>query len=303
MRMKKKQFIATVVAVSGLFLLPGCREEVVNHTPSTLPQNPSNTYTFTYTPKIKDLALLKDTLEAFVVIDGQTHQMRLAHSHPITFAYDYKLPRGRNTAKYYYTATYKINNNQKVNERCIQSDLYDLALTNRYVTCMQSDRGLVGSRIPVLGRGFTEYDKVLVGNQEADTFFESHNALAFEIPALSANQCYPVEIISEEGKLPVGHLYVDAAEISVSKDEINLNPTERTLVVFQIDEEAPHEGLQLDVTTDIPDCIVMPEITIPGGSRTVSAFIEGAEVGQGSLFVSATGYNEKVIPVTIGSEL
>ena len=54
-----------------------------------------------------------------------------------------------------------------------------------------------------------------------------------------------------------------------------------------------------DLTTDIPNSIIMPEVLIPEGARTVSATIEGDKVGSGHLYINAKGLPELVIPVTI----
>jgi hypothetical protein len=66
-----------------------------------------------------------------------------------------------------------------------------------------------------------------------------------------------------------------------------------------MDHPAPSGGLYLNVTTDIPNSVIMPEVIIPEAARTVSISIQGGEPGTGSLYVQGAGMNELVIPITV----
>ena len=185
------------------------------------------------------------------------------------------------------------------NIRQAQSPLYDIELTNRYVSSMQSKRGLVGSTIPLTGRGFTEFDTVVIGDIEAETQFISSNVLTFKVPSLPAGKIYDVELNSGYGPVSVGEFRIDPATIRANKSRIDLKTEERTTLVFHIGNEAPKTGLPLKITTDTPELIIMPEAEIPAGAKTISVVIEGGFPGEGNLFIEAPGYEEVAIPVNI----
>ena len=97
-----------------------------------------------------------------------------------------------------------------------------------------------------------------------------------------------------------GYLRIDpASPLSVLPNSSALEPGQRQALAFALDTPAPDGGLYINITTDIPDSIIMPEVLIPEGARTVSAIIEGDKVGSGQLFINSEGLPELVIPLTI----
>lgn len=275
-------------------------EVIKNLTPEVVTQNPSDRYTIKMMPALKAFNVDRESYQAWIVIDEERHPMRLADKETHTFVYEYIMPKGRNAARYYFDLNYKIvNAGNQLKDRTAQSKLYELDLTNRYVISMESERGRVGSKIAVVGRGFQEGDKILVNDVAAETFYESPNALEFEIPALEAEQSYKVGLSCSGNVLPVGELYVDSSELGVNLDNIQLHPKEKVELVFSLPEEAPGKGLELNILTDVPMSVVMPDVSIQGGARSVSVTVEGGEPGEGSLYISAAGYKEKVIPISV----
>ena len=51
--------------------------------------------------------------------------------------------------------------------------------------------------------------------------------------------------------------------------------------------------------TDIPESIIMPEVFIPEGARSVNVPVEGGIPGVGKLFVEVPGLKTVVIPVVV----
>jgi hypothetical protein len=62
---------------------------------------------------------------------------------------------------------------------------------------------------------------------------------------------------------------------------------------------APPGGLLIDVTTDVPESVIMPEIIVPQGQTSVTITVEGGKSGSGSLFLKGFGAGEVTVPVTI----
>jgi hypothetical protein len=58
-------------------------------------------------------------------------------------------------------------------------------------------------------------------------------------------------------------------------------------------------GQLLDITTDVPDAVIMPEVVIPAGQNSVSVTVEGGKAGSGSLFLKGYGAGELSVPVTV----
>ncbi len=92
---------------------------------------------------------------------------------------------------------------------------------------------------------------------------------------------------------------IDSNPLTIIPSSLKLKKGERLAMAFALNKPASQGGLYLDVTTDISDAIIMPEVIIPVGARTVNVTVEGAEVAEGSLYIRGPGIKEIVIPVTI----
>lgn len=296
------RLLSIVLASTMLFALAGCDYgdiEITNLTPDALPENPSNVYTIQATFRPQTAQVIDESIRPGIVIDGQTYPMSQSNLRPDLFEYEYQLPDGRQDASYYFVADYKIDNRGFVKDREAYSDLKSFRLINRYVYALDVSRAPVGANVGVVGRGFKRGDTVLVGGVEAPTTFNSSNSISFHVPSVEAGQNYEVRLDGEDGLLNLGTLRVDAGRINVAPDSISIREGQRSMVVFSANTPAPSGGLSIDVTTDIPDSIIMPEVIIPGGSRSVSVPVEGAERGDGHLWVEMPGYNEVKVPVSV----
>lgn len=282
--------------------LSGCSKTFSNLTTERVPANPSNIYTISYSASVSTSDLVPGSMRSYIVIDGEEHQMTRSSMNSRIFEYEYRMPRGHNYVKYYYILRYLVNTNGVDREREKYSQIYQLQLTNRYVTAMQADRGPVGSIIPVVGRGFDEYDRITVGGVAAETHFASSNSLTFRVPPLPAETSYDVLLNTGQGNLLVGQFRVDAAQLFATPGSIEVTSGQRTMMVIKADTEIPTGGLYVEVTTDIPDSVIMPEIIIPAGSRTVNVPLEGGEPGKGTLFIAADGFKPIEVPITVKAQ-
>ena len=70
-------------------------------------------------------------------------------------------------------------------------------------------------------------------------------------------------------------------------------------MLFKIDFEAPGGGIPIDIKTDVPSSVIMPEATIAEGDKTVNVPVRGGEIGEGKMIISADGYETVEIPVRI----
>ena len=280
-------------------LLTGCGLACNNLTPAKSPQNASGIYTMRMSTNLSDGSIIATSVEPMIVVDGQTHPMQSDPLNRDTYFYDYKMPANQNQAAYYYVVNYKADFHGTIRTRQIVSDLHTLKIVNRYVHTLECDRGLVGSKIMIIGRGFNPNDQVKVGEVDAPTHFVSSTALRFTVPHVVPNQVYPVSIHTDGEALHVGLFRVDPSMFHTNLGHIQLVKGEEVMLTIRIDFDAPAEGLPLHITTDIPDSIVMEEVTIPAGERSVSVVIEAAQEGQGTLYIEGLGFAEKALPVLI----
>jgi len=294
----KRNWLISLIAPLALFMA-GCDVSVIDLTPSTIKSNPSNVYTITAQIRIKNSAVVAQSLRPQIVIDGQAHPMTLAPGSDILFEYDYRMPVGRSEAAYYMLVQFDRKTEDGVASTEIVSELSRFVIENRYSVELEVNRAPVGSRVAVLGRVFTRDDKILVGDMPAATRFDSSTALSFYVPSLPEGRGYEVKVIGINGEMYAGSLRIDSSRVSVRLQPSTLAQGQTSTLVFTIPEEAPPGGLEIDVTTDVPDSVIMDVVRIDGGQRSTSTVVQGGSPGSGSLFINIPGYSEVVIPITV----
>jgi len=295
----KRIFLSALAALSLCFT--ACSVKVANMTPQTVPTNPSGIYTLSVKADVSDTTIDRRTVAAYVVIDGEKNLMKRSDLGANIFDYDYEFPPGKTSAEYYYIINYRLKSltGEPGDLKEIVSPTHRIKLVERFSITLDADRAPAGTRLAVLGRGFARGDTVYVGGNEARTEFVSANSLRFVVPNLAPGR-YPVEIRNGGQTDSAGMLRVDkGASLRVLPERLDLAVGERQVLAFAMDEPAPDGGLYLDVRTNIPDSIIMPEVVVPGGARTVNVTVEGNEPGQGMLYVSADGAGRLEIPVTV----
>lgn len=88
-------------------------------------------------------------------------------------------------------------------------------------------------------------------------------------------------------------------ELRVIPSAITLTQGQRQAIAFSIEGAAPMGGLLVNVTTTVPNSVIMPEVIIPEGARTVNVTVQGGAAGSGRLFIEALGYEEVIVPITV----
>jgi len=295
----KRIFLSSVLVLA--FCLTGCGVKIVNTTPSIAPASPTGTYTLSAQAEVKKKTVVPSSLEAFVVIDGEQRPMTQQTETPNFFTYDYQAPTEKDLARFYYVLNYVTH---KEDEAPVQvqiiSDIYQIQLPNPVTLSIDTTRAAIGTRVTVAGQNFSSEDLIFIDDVAAETIFVSSSKLQFVVPEVKPGFGYKVEVRSTTRSQTAGYLRIDpASPLSVLPTKLTLEPGQRQALAFALDTPAPYGGLYINITTDIPNSIIMPEVLIPEGARTVSATIEGDKVGSGHLYINAKGLPELVIPVTI----
>jgi hypothetical protein len=294
----KAAFLA-VGALFGLFFLTACNVSITNLTPSALPENPSQIYTISTRVNAKSSNIVAGSLVVRIIVDGQSFEMRKSPLGADIYEFDYQLPAGRTELAYYFLVNYKIENQGAIVAREQYTDVIHSSIASRYVLSLETVRGPVGARISVLGRGFTAQDVITLDGTPARTVFDSPNAISFFVPAVETGKNYKVEVAGTNGNSLVGTFRVDPAELTVTPSDLSLIKGQTVPVTFTLGTPAPTGGLLLDVTTNVPDSVIMPEIVVPAGSTTITVNVTGGQPGSGNLFLKGFGSGEVSIPVSV----
>ena len=303
MKLSKPIFSSSLFLLAALataLFLSGCATSgLSNLTPQRLPENPSGIYTFTVASGVDVNKVIDGTLKVEVVINGQALAMKPVAGSATLYELDFRMPPGQTEARYYYHISYQSKEGGIIHDHDEKSELYTAQLVNRYVLSLESERGPVGATIAVVGRGFSPYDTIVVGTQEAPTHYFSPNSLQFNVPAVDGGKRYDVYLRTGNGDLLIGSFLVDAATLQVLPTSLDVISGGKALLVFSVDHEAPAGGLPVNIKTDIPSSVIMPEVVIPEGARSVSVTVEGGRAANGKLVAEAAGYEAVTVPVTV----
>src|SRR5690606_20878826 len=150
---------------------------------------------------------------------------------------------------------------------------------------METNRGPVGAKNSVVGRGFGPADVIKFDGQPVRTVNESANSLSFYVPAVETGRNYRVTFEGAAGSSPVRTFRVDPAQVEVSPSSLSLSQGTTQPLTFTLPAPAPTGGQLLDVTTDVPDSVIMPEVLVPEGRSSVTVEVKGGAPGTGSLFL------------------
>lgn len=299
--LRLRRLPALVSALAALWLLTGCQTlTITNMTPDSVPANPSQIYTITTSVQPANVSSIDTaSIKASIIIDGQRYPMTKSLGADI-WEFDYQLPIGRTSASYYFIVE-SLGQNAPAGAipTVTTSDLQHLNIAGRYVLRAEANRAPVGARVSVLGAGFTPSDVVYFESIPTRTVFESPSSISFFVPAVDTGKSYNLRVLGGGTALSVGTFRVDVITFTISPNELTLRSGEQQAMTFTIPQPAPAGGMYIDVKTDIPECVVMPEVVVPAGQTSVTVAVQGGKPGTGSLyFKSSAGESSVTVTVT-----
>ncbi|MSU23400.1 MAG: cell surface protein [Opitutus sp.] len=295
-----RKILAQLAALLGLALLAGCETvTLTNLTPASVPENPSQIYTFTLrvTPRTNNVP--KPSITPHIVVDAQSFTMKPSALGEGLYEFEYQVPAGRDDIAYYYLVTYNVEGNGVATPGDAYTEVAHVKLVRRYVLSLEVNRGPVGARVSVLGRGFTAQDVVYFTGTPARTVFDSSTSLSFYVPPLEAGKNYSVALNGAPGYSPVGTFHIDPSNVTVSPTSLSLRTGARQTLTFSIANAAPPGGTLLDIATDAPESVIMPEVIVPQGQTSVTVTVEGGKPGNANLFLRGFGAGEISVPVSV----
>jgi hypothetical protein len=274
-----------------------------NLTPGSIPENPSEIYTFTLRVAPNRNIVEKGSIAPHIVIDGQSFPMKPSQMGENFYEFEYQLPAGRQEVAYYYLVNYQVQGNGTLSLSESYTGLQHSSIVRRNVLELEASRGPVGSNISVVGRGFTPQDVIAFNGTPVRTVYASSTSLSFFVPAMPTGQTYQVTVSGPAGNSPVGTFRIDGTNVSVSPASLTLRPGEQQTLTFTISNPAPSGGLLLDVATDVPSSVIMPEVVIPAGQTSASITVQGGQPGTGSLVLKGyAGGGDVSIPITVSAK-
>ena len=293
------RIFSAIAAALVLLVLTGCNFTITNLTPDTVPANPSQIYTITASFRSDTNRVVSSSIHPRIVIDGQSFPMTKSAVRGDVWEFDYSLPAGRATASYYFICDYMMENQVGNTPVESYSELQTMKIIGRYVIRSEATRAPVGSRVSVLGAGFTTADIVYFDQTPTRTVFESPSSLSFFVPAVEPGRTYKLSVAGSGASLDVGSFRVDAISFQVSPAALALRQGEQQALTFTIPTPAPAGGMLIDVTTDVAESIIMPEVMVQAGQTSVTIPVQGGKPGTGSLFFkSSAGDSSVAITVT-----
>ena len=294
-----RRIFPALALVAGLLLLAGCNLTITNLTSDVLRENPSQLYTLTVRVKPTSRSLDRSSLQVSAVIDGQNLAMHKSALAGDVYEVDYSLPPGRDDAAYYFLALYRFNSSEPSQNYEAYSPVFHLKVLRRYVAPLEANRGPVGARVSIAGRGFTPQDVVYLDATPARTVYESPSALSFFVPPVTPDRTYNLAISGGGATLSAGAFRADAMAVSVNPASLTMRSGDQTSLEFTLTSPAPQGGLLLDITTDIPESVIMPEVVVPEGANNVIVTVQAAKPGAGALYLKGFGPAEVTIPVSV----
>jgi hypothetical protein len=290
-----------IAAALMLLVLASCNITITNLTPGTVPQNPSQIYTITASFHPEGTRVISESIQPRIIIDGQSYKMSKTSVNGDVWEFDYQLPAGRATASYYFICEYKVERQNSDQPQEVYSELQAMNIAGRYVIRSEATRAPVGSRVSVLGAGFTPADVVYFDQTPTRTVFESPSSLSFFVPVVEPGRTYKLSVTGSGLNLDVGSFRVDAISFQVAPSALVLRPGEQQALTFTIPNAAPAGGMLIDVTTDVPESIVMPEVMVAAGQTSVTVPVQGGKAGTGSLFFKSSA-GEISVSVTVSGK-
>ncbi len=227
--MKAKRIFPFFSLITALFL-SGCSVAILNTTPETVPRSASGLYTLSARVALTDSLVNRNSVQTFVVIDGETHRMTPHPDGGGFYEYEYSLPVSRSKARYYFEMQYQLHKDNTPNKI-----------------------------------------------QKAQT---SLNTLSVTAPDSVMRA-------------------LDNNTLRVIPSSIDLRSGQRQALAFELSQSAPSVGLPIQVTTDVSQSVIMPEVFIPAGVRTASISVQGDAPGAGKLYIQAPGQAEIVLPIRV----
>lgn len=285
-----------------LLVLTGCNLTITNLTPDKVPANPSQIYTITASFRPTSSQVDPASISPRIIIDGSAYKMTKSSVGTDIWEFEYQIPAGRTSATYYFICDFTSKENPGGPPTEMYSELQTMQIAGRYVIRSEATRAPVGSRVSVLGAGFTTADIVYFDSMPTRTVFESPSSLSFFVPAVAPGRTYKLTVMNSlAGNLDVGTFRVDAISFQVSPAALVLRQGEQQALTFTIPSPAPAGGMLIDVRTDVPESVIMPEVMVQAGNTSVTVFVQGGKPGNGSLFFTSSA-GESSVAVTVSGK-
>ena len=172
-----RKFLAALAAAALVALFAGCESvTLTNMTPASMPENPSQIYTFTLRVQPRTNTVPPASIRPHVITDGQAFAMRASAVGGGVYEFEYQLPAGRDSLSYYFLVNFETEGNNVSTPREVYTEVSAVKIARRYVRSLDASRGPVGARISIVGGGFTPQDVVYFSgrSEEHTSELQSH---------------------------------------------------------------------------------------------------------------------------------
>src|SRR4051812_4654848 len=110
-----RKILLSLSAALTIALLAGCEiVTLTNLTPASVPENPSQIYTFTLRVATRSSVVQASSVQPHLIVDGQNFDMKRSALGEGLYEFEYQLPAGRDELAYYFLVTYNVEGNNSV---------------------------------------------------------------------------------------------------------------------------------------------------------------------------------------------
>ena len=107
-----RKILLSFAAAMTLALFAGCESvTLTNLTPASVPENPSQIYTFTLRVATRTNTVPLASVQPHLIVDGQSFEMKRSALGEGLYEFEYQLPPGRDEIAYYSLVSYNVEGN------------------------------------------------------------------------------------------------------------------------------------------------------------------------------------------------
>jgi len=305
--------IFVVLGALAALALGGCASpSVTNLTPSALAPNPAQTYKISARVKPSATNLIAGSQTVKIIIGGEAFVMTRVPNSDNLFEFDYKAPAGVTQFAYYFLVEYNVSDSGIVSARTDYSPLQHAVITDMgdaVATVTTSNTTIPWSRPAdwdgnISDNAASAPSTTSSGAVTAGAFGSgpATNTVDATAVAAAAQTTAPVTADAFAPATTGNNLSITAptSDIIVSPDNITVYSGSYIVVKFVTPHVVTGSPLLIDVTTDIPASVIMPEVHVKVGSNIASINLKGGKPGKGHLYVKAAGFAKTItVPITV----
>ena len=305
-----KRIFAVLGALAALALSGCVSPTIINRTLGVLAPSPTQTYKITASVKPSASNFIPDSETVQIMIGQAPYPMTKVPNSDTLYEFDYKAPPGVTQFAYYFLAHYNTSDSGIVSLREDYSTLQHAVISDQISSVAAGNTAAAGASVSSAntaipwGSPASMESSASANVAPASTSASGAlNAGSFGFGSASstaATTSYSAQTPAPTASSASVSTRQDGNDLTVSPTEISIHTGSNIVLKFITPTKVTGSPLLIDVTTDIPDSVIMPEVYVNVGRNVGSVILKGGKPGKGNLYVKAAGYAKTLtIPITV----